>query len=213
MNRFLDIHRVDPYAGFDHTAFKHNVFGWHGSHPFIQEQVKTLKPSLIIEVGTWLGQSAIHMGRVIKEQGWKTQIICVDTWLGGVEHWDNFRNTQTNLHLVNGYPSLYYHFLANVVYEGLQDVIIPFPVPSSVAAQYFKRKDIKAQLIYIDGSHDEEDVLQDMRQYWPLLDKGGVMFGDDMDWWESVKCAVRKFGKEVSADPLVKDCFWWWVKK
>jgi NAD(P)-dependent dehydrogenase (short-subunit alcohol dehydrogenase family) len=34
-------------------------------------------------------------------------------------------------------------------------------------------------LIYVDGSHDYDDVAADLAAYRPLVRPGGVMFGDD----------------------------------
>jgi hypothetical protein len=66
------------------------------------------------------------------------------------------------------------------------------PLPSTVAAEVLKKKGIKADMIYIDGSHEYHDVFIDILTWIPLLKKGGMIFGDDHDeYWPSVVNAVR----------------------
>jgi predicted O-methyltransferase YrrM len=80
---------------------------------------------------------------------------------------------------------------------------LPMPMPSSMACKIVE----PAQLIYIDGSHEYEDVKADCRNYWPLLQEGGVMFGDDFDW-PTVAQAVREEFPHVEAGE-----FFWQVRK
>lgn len=94
-----------------------------------------------------------------------------------------------SLKLVNGYPTVYYDFLSNVVLSGHADMIIPLPLPSSVAAKVLADHYIRAELIYIDGSHEYEDVAADIVNYRKLATTNGIMFGDDMVW-PGVKHAV-----------------------
>jgi predicted O-methyltransferase YrrM len=66
-----------------------------------------------------------------------------------------------------------------------------------IAARWFARHQIQADLIYIDASHDEDDVYADLTHYWKLLRPGGIMLGDDWsDHWYGVICAVNRFAKE-----------------
>ena len=37
-------------------------------------------------------------------------------------------------------------------------------------------------IIYIDGSHDENDVLEDAVLSWRLLKEGGILIFDDYRW-------------------------------
>lgn len=42
-------------------------------------------------------------------------------------------------------------------------------------------KDIKFDLIYVDGSHWYHDVKQDLENFYPLVREGGIFCGDDYD--------------------------------
>ncbi len=175
--------------GFDPGLYPDDVQGWGSDAPVFKELITELRPRLIIEVGTWKGASALHMARVCDELDIETRILAIDTWLGAYEFIG--ATGERDLLLSHGYPQIYYQFLANVVRAHQQRRIIPFPQTSLIAARWCHHHQIRADLIYIDGSHDAEDVAADIRAYWPLLRRGGVLFGDDYDCWESVRDAVE----------------------
>ena len=185
------IHEVSPYEAFDYTAYPVDLDP-AGPHPTFQMMIEAVRPSLIIEVGTWRGNSAIYMAEHAKSLGLDTTIICVDTWLGGIEH--GF-GTPLNQYLLrkHGYPQLYFQFLANVMHRGHQDTIIPFPATSTIAARWFRYYGLKADLIYIDASHEYEDVKADLENYAECLSPRGYMFGDDYLTWPGVTQAVDEF--------------------
>src|SRR5690606_34665652 len=126
----------------------------------------------------------LHMAEHLKRLDLDAAVLCVDTWLGGLEHWEYRDNEKWGIgqYCDHGYPKLYYQFLANVLHAQLQDYIVPLPTASSVAARYLKRAGVVADVIYIDASHEEDDVYQDLVQYWDLLSSQGILFGDD---WHS----------------------------
>jgi SAM-dependent methyltransferase len=191
------LHKVDPYQDFKWHTFPDNCSGWGSDSAAFGELVTEIKPARVIEVGTWKGGSALTLAGELEKQGLDTEIICVDTWLGALEMWTDQGDEERfgSLGLKHGYPSLYYQFLANVCRAGQQSRITPFPIPSATAAQWFALHDVRADLIYIDGSHEEEDVYQDLVSYWDLVRPGGVLFGDDWSW-DGVRLAVERFAKE-----------------
>jgi Methyltransferase domain len=180
----------ETYADFDVSNRKLNLKGWGGNTPLFSKLVEETRPETVIEVGSWLGQSSATIGKALQAMGGGRQLVCVDTWLGALDHWDRHNDEWYRaLGRKNGYPTLYYDFLANMVLSGLQETVVPFPVTSLIAARYFKVLGLQAQLIYIDASHDYDDVVADIRAYVPLLALGGVLFGDDYDT-NGVKLAV-----------------------
>ncbi len=166
------------------------VQGWNSYSNVFQQVIEETRPSVIVEVGTWLGASAINMGKITKQLGLNTKIYCIDTWLGAEEFWTSLRDTpERNLKLKSGYPQVYFDFLSNVVRHQMQDIITPIPNTSHIGSRILKHYNIKADLIYIDGSHDYSDIKQDIIDYKELLNPNGVMFGDDIGWG-GVKQAV-----------------------
>jgi hypothetical protein len=132
------------------------------------------------------------MAKICRELGLQTTIYCVDTWLGAEEFWTSKADTEErNLRQKNGYPQVYFDFLANVVQHDCQDLIVPIPNTSTIGSIILQDRRVLADLIYIDGSHVYEDVKTDILAFKKLLAPGGVMFGDDLSW-ESVELAVKE---------------------
>jgi hypothetical protein len=204
----MNIINKNIYNGF--TPLSEDLSGWNGSSSIFKKLIEEIKPKTIIEVGTWKGQSAINMGKSVKELNLDTTIHCVDTWLGAIEFWSSHRETdERNLLQLHGYPQIYYQFLSNVVHNNLQDVILPFPNTSENGYRYFRDNTINAELIYIDASHEEEDVYKDVSNYFKLLNNGGIIFGDDYQSWSGVRTSVTKFVKENNLKvEIVEDNFW-----
>jgi hypothetical protein len=169
-----------------------NVSGWNSDQPLFRELIEKTQPTVIIEVGTWLGASAIHMAKICRELGLQTTIYCVDTWLGAEEFWTSKADTEErNLRQKNGYPQVYFDFLANVVQHDCQDLIVPIPNTSTIGSIILQDRRVLADLIYIDGSHEYQDVKTDVLAYKKLLSPKGLMFGDDTGWG-SVKMAISE---------------------
>jgi len=55
---------------------------WNSELPIFEELIKRNEPKRIIEVGSWLGGSAIRMAQICRDLGYDAKIICIDTWLG-----------------------------------------------------------------------------------------------------------------------------------
>jgi hypothetical protein len=191
------LHRLNPYEGFDFQSLPFDAHGWGGQSSAFRELIALSKPRLIIEVGTWKGASALEMAAAIRDLGLPTRIICVDTWLGALEFWTDQKDPERylSLQLRHGYPAVYYQFLANVCHKGFQEQIVPFPQTASTAALWFRSFGISADMIYVDASHEEEDVYQDLCNYWEVVSDGGILFGDDYSW-DGVRLAVHRFAKE-----------------
>jgi tetratricopeptide (TPR) repeat protein len=204
------LHIINPYEGFDYKQFPVDLSGGGFQPGFILPLMEITHPQLIIEVGSWKGSSAVQMAAIMRNLGIDGAVICVDTWLGGLEH---ILNTDPiwglSRYYRQGYPTIYYQFLANVMQRGLQDYIVPFPNTSNIAARWLIKNNIGADLIFIDGSHDEEDVKQDLANYWKVLKPGGVIFGDDYHSdWSGVVNAVDWFAQEQHLVPQVVEMKW-----
>jgi hypothetical protein len=204
------IHGKSIYEGFDFRRYRLDLAGWGGDSPAFAEMVAEVRPSLIVEVGSWKGASAISMADATEICGLKTKILCVDTWLGALE----FRTNQDDperfqaLECLHGFPSVYYRFLANVCYKQHSDRIIPFPIDAASAALWLMMNGVRADLIYVDASHEEEAVYQDLLNYHSLLSPRGRIFGDDWDW-ASVRAAVSAYARYANLS--VSHCHDKWV--
>ncbi len=195
MNKTYDtvierLHRgVNPWTGYlSGDTCHHN--SWGSTEPIFRTIMEELQPQLIIEVGSFLGGSSIHMASLMKAMNLPERcIICVDTWLAEEILWSQ-DNERSLLQIVNGTPMFYYRFLNNVKDKGHDDTIIPLRMPSLPASRYLKQNDIKAPFIYIDGTHIVGEVLRDLEVYWDLLLPGGIMLIDDFSTDDMFKGVV-----------------------
>jgi hypothetical protein len=204
------LHATDPFEGFDHLAYPHDMRG--GVLTDVMARVfNALRPRFIVEVGTWRGRSACFWADLMRKNALDGCVLCIDTWLGGLEHLLDtpFKEWEIRGSYKHGYPTLYYQFLANVRYEGLQDYIVPLATSSLIGARWLVRKNLKADVVYIDASHDEDDVYNDLKAYWPALRTGGIMCGDDFRVeWYSVICGVNRFARELNLNLQVAMPTW-----
>ena len=183
--------------------------GWASYPEVLGTVIDVVKPTVIIEVGVWLGQSTFNMLDQAIVHDLSASIICIDTWLGSPEHWLNPKwNPQ--LRIQNGRPNLYSIFVSNVLAKGYQESIVPMNMTSSQAAKILLHHNLVADLVYIDGAHDKDEVNADIENYWPFLKLGGCMVGDDYsDNWPGVVEAVHEFqeGRDDIEFVHVKDKF------
>lgn len=187
----------DVYANL--TLRPIDLGGWQ-AHPCLYlKLVEQVRPRLIVEVGVWKGSTTLIFAEALRHYRSvsRGKVVAVDTWLGALEFWRKRADDLTrDLKFVNGYPSVYYNFLSNVVHQGLQDQVVPFPSPSLMAAQYFRvmKPPVSIDILHLDGSHEYEDVAADLAAWWPVIRKGGVVIGDDYHrGWPGVIRAVDEF--------------------
>jgi len=194
----------------ENNLFPKDLQGWGGTHPIFETLINKTLPSIIIEIGTWKGQSALHMASILKYKNIKCKIYCVDTWLGchaDIEE-DHNRNSQWLLKR-DGFPQIYQQFISNVKWENSEDYIIPCPNTSDNYFNFLKNKNIKADLIYVDGSHLFDNVYNDIKNYSQLLNTNGVIFGDDYTFAIGVKQAVEKYCFENNKQREVIEGRYW----
>ena len=197
--------RNNAFSDLNITEYVPDTHGWmdSGFDRIVTESLTSRDrklPLTIFEVGSWKGKSCITIADTVKKMGFTdVRIIAIDTWLGAPEFWTWGLNDPTrglSLKLVNGYPSVFYTFTKNVKFFGHDDIVYPFPISSIQAAEVLTRYGIKADLIYVDASHEYEPVKADIAAFWPLLNDKGIMLGDDyMAGWDGVVKAVNEFGK------------------
>jgi len=162
-----------------------------------------LKPRTICEVGSWLGASARFMAGFPFVQ----RVVCVD-------HWDRQRveNWVPGRHPGEWMNHMYEIFLANCLHAGLQQKIFPLRRDSKEGAKVLTEMAESFDMIYLDGAHATDMVRQDLRNYRPFLNKGGLLCGDDWSFStepENVRGAVLEFANHLQCGVLHYGNFWW----
>lgn len=181
-----------PYDTVD--VLPYNPQGWYSNGPSMEWLLKSTKAKVVIEVGSWLGRSTCHIAKTIPEDG---KVYAVDHWLG----------TPSEDNSAFDIPNLYRGFLSNVIHENLTHKIIPIRMSSGEAA---KTLNVYPDLIYIDATHEYNEVYEDITAWFPFVKGHGVLCGDDYNWGyeSSVKRAVDRFAMENNL--IVHDDGWFW---
>lgn len=169
-------HGIDPFKDFKYDPARVNITGWNSDHYFLATSIEEVRPNLLIEVGVWRGGSIITQGKALKENNIKGTIIAVDTWLGSWEHWLYYWD---GVMIEQGYPTLHTTFMNNIINQGLSDYVVPLPIDSVNTFKLLDYYNITADIIHIDGEHTYNSVIKDLEMWWPKLNKGGIMIGDD----------------------------------
>lgn len=173
-----------------------NIQGWNSESPALLYALDKYQPKTIVEVGTWLGASAIFMA-----ENSNAEIVAVDTYLASNEVlWR--QNNVTNL--LNDFTEIYDQFCANITYKNLNQRISPMPMTSSSAAELFFRQGVKVDMVYLDAGHREREVYADLQDWWPLTSK--VLVGDDYNnAWPGVISAADRFAEENQLSMTILD--------
>lgn len=170
---------LDPFAGVDLAAVPDDRKSWGGEDDFLRTVIGTVRPQTVMEIGTWKGASAIYMAHCVRGLGLDTEIVCVDPHVASAGYWlDN----HAVMHMTpTGECGTYDIFLANVVREGLTDIITPFRATPSIAAAALKKSKIAVDMVYIDGAHHRIDVTADLEHSLRVLSPDGLIVCDDYD--------------------------------
>jgi predicted O-methyltransferase YrrM len=196
-------HGLDPLAQVPTNLIQVDLQGWNSNHPYLERAVAEQAPAVIVEIGVWKGASTIFMADRMRAMGQSGVVIAVDTWLGSSEHWltEQFRSQMS---FMNGYPAMYHKFASNVLHVGVADYVIPLPLDSLNAAQLLARAGVRPGVIHLDGGHDYDSVVADLKVWWPLLQPGGLLVGDDYytdGRWPTVKQAFDDFFAALDMPP------------
>lgn len=143
------------------------------------------KRKTIIEIGSWHGKSSRALGDNSMDGG---IVYCVDTWNGSItEQATNHASAKMR----DGDHAIY-EFLQGNIDLISSGKMVPIRMSSKNAADFFKEKGIKADMIFIDAGHTEEELTQDIHAWAPVLADGGIFCGHDLGAWKGVNDAVEK---------------------
>jgi hypothetical protein len=161
--------------------FYHNIQGWFNFADLYSSAVHSFDKDhgTFVEVGTWLGQSLAFLGVETINSNKNIDLYSVDTWAGSIEHadMDVIKNN-----------SLYEDFLNNIA--PIKDRINVIRSTSLEASEKFDNESI--DFLFLDASHEYEDVINDLHAWYPKIKKGAIFAGHDYDW-SGVSRAVAEF--------------------
>jgi hypothetical protein len=176
--------------------FYQNIQGWFSFDRIYKSVVNELNEGLIVEVGSWLGKSSAFMAVEIYNSKKPIAFHCVDHWNGSEEH--------QNRDIVKD-NQLYETFLKNM--KPVKDIVIPIRKTSLEASKDYN--DASINFVFIDASHDYENVKSDLDAWYPKI-KPGCLFGghDYGPTHHEVRKAVDEFCLKNSYQVTSKDDCW-----
>lgn len=189
---YSDLETVMPYSGH----------GWYMNAAPMEELLKKRNVKVVIELGSWMGKSTKHIAETIPEDG---IVYAVDHWLG---------NPQSRVNTPQLIPTLYEQFLSNMIHSGLAHKVVPLRMTTQEAIEYFYENDIVPDLVYVDASHEEHDVYNDVCAYYPLIEENGIICGDDWGFGDlPIQRAVKRFANEHNLRIETPNNWFWELHK
>lgn len=164
-----------PPPHVSHLLRRKRIKGWGSNGAVFGNLIRRVKPRTIIEVGTFLGASAIHMAEVASQLGLKTQILCLDDFRG----WPGFRDRFKDIAMVNGDIMLLYQFMQNIIHVNASDSVLPVPFSTASSLDKLCELGVLGDLIEVDAGHDFNSAWSDINLAYRILRPGGVLFGHD----------------------------------
>jgi len=127
------------------------------------------KPINYLEIGAFYGANIISVAKTYGLHN-DSKLYCIDPW-EDYDEYPEYKNEQS---------SIYNSFISNIENSGVKDKIIINRGYSNVEIP--KLQDEFFDIIYIDGNHEPEYVLEDAVLSFRKLKKGGIMIFDDYGW-------------------------------
>jgi predicted O-methyltransferase YrrM len=138
---------------FSTDWFSHNIKHWNEHLAHLKDE-----PAQALEIGSYEGRSCCWMLKNILTDEQST-ITCVDVWTK---------------------PEIEKQFDCNVVESGQSHKVKKIKSASCIALRQLRFSSF--DFIYIDGSHEGRDVLEDAVLSFRLLKNSGILIFDDYLW-------------------------------
>ena len=127
------------------------------------------KPINYLEIGAFYGANIISVANSYGLHS-ESKLFCIDPW----EDYNEYPEYKTEQN------KIYDSFIHNIKNSGHEDKVCIKRGHSAVEVPKFE--DDFFDIIYIDGNHEPEYVLEDAVLSFRKLKKGGIMIFDDYGW-------------------------------
>ncbi len=155
---------------------------------FYRSLARSVRHGTVVEVGVWKGRSTAFIGAVCQANG--TRIICVDSWAGSSDAYNEQYHQALAREDVRG------TFRQNMAARGIP--IAEMNCSSSEAAGRLANEWV--DLVFLDGSHDYRSVRRDAMEWFERLKRGGVLAGHDYnEKHEEVMVAAQEFANSCGS--------------
>lgn len=140
---------------------------------------KKIGPILILEIGSWAGASAVSWAKAVRNFHRSGLVTCIDPWRPYFDLKADRSRHYADMDDAAKTGDIFKLFLHNLKAERIDDMVdyrigdSRLILPSLPPDSY--------DIIYIDGSHQFEDVLCDIQYAKRLVKSDGVICGDDLE--------------------------------
>lgn len=144
------------------------------NHTYILYDIRTIlgeEKKTYLEIGSYVGSSA----SLILSHKYKTNVICVDPCCLSSNHY-NVSKKQYDILLEN---------LNNINTKNKFDILKNYSCDNEVK-NYLIKNNIKIDILFIDGDHSYQGVINDWNNYIEYVNKGGFIIFDDYN--DSIYC-------------------------
>lgn len=152
------------------TPFKGTMYrladNWFAS---VDQNLYKDRPIRYLEIGTFYGANLLSVGASYGQHP-DSKLVCVDPW-EDYDRYPEYKNQQASIHDC---------FVKNLEASGQKDKITVHRGYSNSVVPTLD--DESFDIIYIDGNHEPEFVLEDAVLSFRKLKVGGIMIFDDYGW-------------------------------
>jgi predicted O-methyltransferase YrrM len=127
------------------------------------------KPINYLEIGAFYGANILSVANTYGKHC-DSKLYCIDPW----EDYGDYPEYKNEQH------TIYQSFLSNIENSGVGDKVIVNRGYSN--SEIPKFRDVFFDIIYIDGNHEPEYVLEDAVLSFRKLKIGGILIFDDYAW-------------------------------
>ena len=171
---------------------------WNRNIPFFEYEIKPIVngyPIKILEIGSYQGMSTRWMLENLLTHK-DASITCVDIWDTTSQH----QNTD-------------FKCIEEQFDENISSYITKVTKLKGNSWERLLKLNLSKEefnIIYIDGDHSAQGVLQDLMLSWPLLSKDGVIICDDYVWKENLEAwanGFRDYNSPLETPKIAIDSF------
>ena len=138
-----------------------------------------LNPSKVLEIGSYEGESTCYLINYLSKKE-NTELYCIDNWIGAIEQINrNIDMKEVENRFDNNVKKAMTdkpNKIKFIKLKGNSDFYLSKLLTEN-KSKYF-------DFIYVDGSHQAQDVLFDALMAFKLLRKNGIIAFDDYLWFE-----------------------------
>jgi predicted O-methyltransferase YrrM len=160
------------------------------------------RPSIFVEVGTWLGKATAYLGVEIVNRELPARLVAIDHFKGSAE-----MQALQYLALAPMSEAIFRANLAPVSAE-LGDRFTVMVGDSAASAASFDDESLDA--VWIDAAHDYESVKADVDAWWPKVKLDGWIGGDDWTKCPGVRQAVSE---QLTPHAGISGTVYWLVRR